>query len=119
MTKRAEFSKRVKLDAWARSGERCECYRLKNPTCNREKIIGTPEYHHIVEASVGGSNDLDNCLVMSKRCHRFLTETVTIPEVAKSVRIYEKRAGARTSQTMPGSRKSGWKKRMDGSVVRR
>lgn len=86
---RAEFSKKTKLEAWHRCGGRCEC------GCGR-KILGTPEYHHIVEAALGGSNDLTNCQVLDPKCHRLITSTVSVPQVAKSQRVFEKRAGVRT-----------------------
>ena len=95
---RAEFTKQTKLAAWDRSGQRCECYKLKKPTCNRQKIIGIPEYHHLVPAALGGSNDLDNCAVLSAKCHGLETRQETVPEVAKTRRIYEKRAGVRKSK---------------------
>lgn len=102
---RAEFSKKTKLEAWERSEGRCECYKLKRPTCNREKIIGTPEYHHMVPAALGGGNKLEDCAVLSKRCHRLETDNETVPEVSKTVRIYEKRAGIRrTRRPMPKHR---------------
>lgn len=86
---RSEFPKRVKLDAWTRSGGACE-------RCH-QKIITTPEYHHHVPAAIGGSNDIGNCEVLCVRCHRVETSNVTVPEVAKSARVFEKRIGLRKS----------------------
>lgn len=100
---RREFSKATKLAAWERSGGRCEC------GCG-QKILGTPEYDHITPAAIGGSNDLDNCRVMAKRCHRVKTSK-DVPAIAKSTRIAEKRAGVRQGR---GFR--GWK-RMNGDIV--
>lgn len=100
---RQEFSKATKLAAWERSGDRCEC------GCG-QKILGTPEYDHRLEDYVGGGNHLDNCMVMSKRCHRLKTDR-NRPEIDKTRRIAEKRAGVRGRQ---GFR--GWR-RFDGSLV--
>ena len=100
---RREFSKATKLAAWERSGGRCEC------GCG-QKIIGTPEYDHRLEDYVGGANDLVNCVVMSKRCHRLKTNA-NRPEIDKTRRIAEKRAGVRKRQGF-----KGWR-RFDGSAV--
>lgn len=103
---REEFSKSVRLAAWARCGGLCEC------GCG-QRIIGTPEYHHIVPASLGGPGTLDNCWVMARRCHRVWTAGPEgNPAIAKSTRVHEKRIGARTSRR--GFR--GWRK-FSGEVV--
>ncbi|MEQ8822780.1 MAG: HNH endonuclease signature motif containing protein [Filomicrobium sp.] len=110
---RSEFSKKTKLAAWERSGGYCEC------GCN-QKIIGTPEYDHIIEDMIDGGNDLENCRVMTKKCHRLKTEERR-PELDKTRRSFEKRIGVRKrkGRPMPGTRTSGWKQKMDGSWERR
>ncbi len=85
---RQEFSKATRISAWDLAGGVCQC------GC-RQKIVGTPEYHHIVPAALGGSNALENCSVLSKRCHRVLTAKTDVPQIAKSRRIFEKRIGVR------------------------
>lgn len=100
---RREFSKATKLAAFERSGGRCEC------GCN-QPILGTPEYDHRLEDYVGGANDIENCMVMSKRCHRLKTDR-NRPEIDKTRRIAEKRAGVRQGR---GFR--GWRK-MNGDIV--
>ena len=105
---RQEFSKATKTAAWNRCGGFCECPCL-------QKIVGTPEYHHIVPAALGGGNDLDNVLVLSKRCHRVRTAKTDVPQIAKSRRIFEKRIGVRG--TGRGFRKAppnydAWSRRM-------
>lgn len=91
MTKRAEFSKATKLSAWERCGGRCEC------GCQL-KII-TPEYDHFpVPAALGGSNDLENCRVLDRKCHRRITAQKDVPAIAKSQRGFEKRAGIRRTK---------------------
>lgn len=102
---RREFSKVVKLAAWDRCQGRCEC-------CG-QKIVGTPEYDHALEDYVGGLNSLENCRVLSKKCHRLKTAE-SRPEIDKTRRIVEKAAGARKSR---GFRKSPpgydpWHRRM-------
>jgi 5-methylcytosine-specific restriction protein A len=90
---RQEFSKKTKLEAWERCGGRCEC-------CG-QKILGTPEYHHILPDNLGGLNDLRNCMVMAKKCHRLITDGDGLDgnsAIDKSQRILEKRAGVRTKR---------------------
>jgi 5-methylcytosine-specific restriction endonuclease McrA len=89
--KRQEFTKATKLAAWERCGGSCECGCGQN-------ILGTPEYDHIVAAALGGSNGLENCRVMSRKCHRRLTSAETVPTVAKATRGFEKRIGARRTR---------------------
>jgi len=91
VSKRAEFSKKVKLAAWERCGGYCECGCML-------KIIGIPEYDHFpVPAAIGGEATLENCRVLMKKHHRRITAEKDIPEIAKSQRIFEKRIGVRKS----------------------
>lgn len=99
MTTRLEFSKATKTEAFLRSGGRCEC------GCGL-KILGDPEYDHIVPAAIGGGNDVGNCRVMSKKCHKRKTTQEDIPQIARSTRLAEKRMGLRTKKSgFRGSRK--------------
>lgn len=119
---RQEFPKSVKLAAWLRckGGDIngtpfCEC------GCGAKIENGNgPEYHHIVEAWLGGSNDLDNCQVLRKRpCHKAVTAKRSIPEIAKTKRIANKRANIKPKgRPLPGTKASGLRKRMDGTVGR-
>ena len=83
-------------------------------------LIGIPEYHHKKEAYLGGDNSLENCLVITKKCHRIITDERR-REIDKTRRISEKNAGVRKrkGRPMPGTRASGWRKKMDGTAERR
>jgi 5-methylcytosine-specific restriction protein A len=105
------------LRAWDRCGGNCEA--TFDGHCNRAKIIGTPIYDHIIVDYVSKDNSLENCQVLCAKCNRIKTDTMDRPEVDKTRRILEKRAGIRTSRPMDGSRRSGFRKRMDGTVERR
>ena len=110
---RSEFTKKTKLEAWKRCEGFCEC------GC-QQKIIGIPEYDHIIEDAIDGGNDLENCMVMSKKCHALKTKERR-PEIDKTRRISEKNAGVRKrkGRPIPGSKASGWRKKMDGTAERR
>lgn len=88
----AEFSTETKRQAWDRckvGGEpRCEC-------CGTPFNGERPEYHHILEAALGGDNSLKNCQVLRKKCHRIITSQQSIPRVAKTKRIEAKGANIR------------------------
>ena len=127
MTRRAEFTVKTKLDAWARAGgpddPRCECgCGLSISESDRA------EYHHIEEAESGDSPEriaylrsLENCLCVRRSCHRHITRTVTVPKIVKSRRQRAGQANAKrqTSRPVPGSRASGWHKPVHGPARRR
>lgn len=95
MSARAEFSKQTKLAAFERCKGRCEC------GC-KLKIIGGVEYdHYPIPASLGGPATLENCRVIMKKHHRQITAEIDVPALAKSQRIYEKRASVRKPRGRP------------------
>lgn len=110
-----EFSKDTKAKAFARAKGHCEC------GCGMKIIAGDgPEYDHRIEVALGGDNSLENCVVLRKRCHRSKTSSHA-GTLAKVKRTAEKNAGLRKpkGRPLPGTKASGWKKRFDGSTVRR
>ena len=107
---RAEFSKATKLEAWTRAQGRCEC------GCGL-KIVGRPEYHHRIEAAVGGDASLGNCQVLDPKCHRRITSEETVPAVTRAKRIEEKRLGLRPKGRWfrkPPAGYNAWTRRMEG-----
>lgn len=112
MTDRRNFPPQVKLAAWKRCGGYCEC------GCG-QKILRA-EYDHQTPLALNGLSTLENCQVLDSRCHRAKTSTKDVPAIAKSDRIEMKRAGLkRKGRPLPGTKASGLRKRMDGTVVRR
>lgn len=110
MTKRAEFSKQTKLQAWDRCGGRCEC------GC-RLKVIGTPIYdHYPIPAALGGPATLDNCRVLDPKCNRRITYGHDIPAIAKSQRGFEKRIGVRKTKRPFPKRRDPWGKQERGET---
>lgn len=83
---RSEFSKATRLARFEHAGGCCEA-------CG-QKIHTRAEYDHVIEAYLGGANSFDNCRCLCQPCHRAKTQK-SRPDIDKTRRIYEKRAGVR------------------------
>jgi 5-methylcytosine-specific restriction enzyme A len=116
---RSEFSKATKLEAFKLADGCCENCGLK--------IVGSIApviYDHIVPDALGGDNSLDNCQCLCTPCDKLKTFTPIdgdIPRIAKAQRGLERRANVRQKRgrPLPGTKRSGLKKKMDGTVERR
>jgi len=111
---RKEFSKKVRLEAYQRSGGCCEA-------CRARLYPGRFAYDHRLSDAMGGSPVLDNCQVLCDACHSRKTGTEDIPTISKSNRVRARHLGLKVKRGPPmaGSRRSKWKRKMDGSVVPR
>lgn len=112
---RTEFSKRVKLAAWDRSRGQCEA-------CGVKIRAGMgPHYDHVRPTFFNDDASLENCAVLCKTCHASKTTDQDRPAIDRARRLHEKAIGAREkrSRPLPGSKASGWRKKMDGTVERR
>lgn len=97
---RQEFSKATKLDAWTRSGGRCQC-------CTAKLFPGNIEYHHGVECTYDGGNSTSNCIVLCRACHSAITRK-RAADIAKSNRVRAAHLGIkRSKRTIPGRRFNG------------
>lgn len=121
---RREFTKATKRLAWERSGGRCEgegqLYGLpKGLRCDASLGAGV-EYDHIDLDANSKDNSLENCAAVCPACHRYKTSKIDVPKAAKTKRQQDKNRGIRKpkGRPMPGSKASGIRKRMDGSVER-
>jgi len=75
---------------------------------------------HEIPLEAGGKDDDSNWFVAHRSCHRQHTAKVDMPLIAKVKRIHQKHIGAKRSKgIIPGSKNSKWKRKMDGTVVRR
>lgn len=77
------------------------------------------DIHHVIELACGGEDTPENRKPCHRKCHRDYTAKVSAPRAAKTRRQHQKNLGYRKEATMPGSRNSRFKKRMDGTVVLR
>jgi hypothetical protein len=78
-------------------------------------------FDHNIPDGLGGDNSLENCkLLCIKACHDTKTHMQDNPIMQKADRVLKKTYGVSKSRNpMPGSRGSKWKRKMDGTIVRR
>lgn len=125
MSNRRDFTDKQKLAMWERAGGHCEL-------CRR-KIVGRlkPEYDHTIPDAVADKSKpltIDDGKCLCNECHAVKTNKQNAgpasrgdkTEIAKTVRLIEKRAGVKKpkGRPLPGSKRSGMRKRMDGTVKR-
>lgn len=110
---RREFTKAVKLLAWNRCNGYCE-------GCTGKLYPTKYEFHHTKEDTFGGEPILENCTVLCTACHANITGKQA-KVIAKSNRVRNKFLGIKTrkSRPIPGSRASGLRKKLDGTVEKR
>ena len=111
---RIEFTKKTKLEAWSRSGGNCE-------GCTARLYPGRFDYDHVIPTELGGPATLENCAVLCSACHRKKTGQIDIPTIAKSNRVRASHLKLKQpkGRPIPGSKRSGYKRKMDGTVVKR
>jgi hypothetical protein len=103
--KRREFGDRVRMDAWARAGGRCEsCGCLLKP--------GGFRYNHRIADYLGGEPTLENCELLCIGCDLARTFGSDIPKIAKTRRIRKREAGIRRPRRI-----TAWRL-FDGSIRR-
>jgi 5-methylcytosine-specific restriction endonuclease McrA len=109
---RREFPAKVKLAAWKRCEGNCE-------QCG-QKILGRGQYDHDKPDGLGGEPTLENCRVLCSPCHRDKTHEIDRPIMAKADAQMKAAAGIKTTRNpIPGSKASGWKRKLNGEVERR
>lgn len=111
---RREFSAKVKQAAYERAEGHCE-------SCTAPLSPGHVHYDHVIPDALGGEPTLENCACICTPCHSRKTAKEDVPRISKMKRQRANHIGARTSRcpAIPGSKRSPWKRKMDGSIVRR
>ncbi|HLO78157.1 MAG TPA: HNH endonuclease signature motif containing protein [Magnetospirillum sp.] len=119
-----DFSKPVKRAALERAGNRCEAvgplYGLpEGVRCNADLGYGF-DFDHVDLWANSRDSSLDNVACVCRTCHRHKTARHDVPKAAKTVRQRDKANGIRSSRAViPGSRKSKWKRTLDGRTIAR
>lgn len=98
-------------------GGKCAC-------CTR-RIMGGELWHldHIIALENGGTNDPSNLQVLCANCHKTKTKD-DHGKAAKSrsvavAHIVPTSQRQKRGKPMPGTKRSGWRKKIDGTVERR
>jgi len=104
---------RVRLRVWERCGGKCG-------QCGRKIMAGeTWTLEHVVALVNGGANAEGNLGVTCRNC----LPAKNAADVKEKAIVYRKRAkhlGIKPKgRPLPGSKASPWKRKMDGTVVRR
>lgn len=111
---RQEFTTKTRREAMVRCKGLCE-------QCGATLWQKARTFDHIIPCHDNGGNELSNCQVLCAVCDAEKTYKRDIPVIAKSKRISDKHQGVKRSpyRPLPGSRASGLRKRMDGTVEKR
>lgn len=85
---RREFTAKVKVAAYERSGGKCEA-------CKADLMPGRIHYDHVIPDAMGGSPTIENCAVLCKVCHGLKTTRQDAPQIAKMKRQRAAHIGAK------------------------
>lgn len=111
--KRSKLSKKQRLSVFVKHEGRCYlCGLMIRPG-------ETWEVEHMLPVGLGGDNGDKNLRPAHTKCHKPKTAG-DVGKMRKADRVRAKHFGAKQkSGSIPGSKNSGWKRKMDGTVVRR
>ena len=115
MTARRHISTRERVAIFSAAGGTCHI-------CGGA-IDGTREVwdvEHVVPLALGGDDHGENLRPAHKNCHARKTAR-DAGDTARAKRLEAKHLGAKAPAraTIPGSKRSPWKKKLDGTLVRR
>lgn len=111
MIKRTPLSQRQKEKLWEKQQGLCAV-----ASCRTVLVPGRAEDDHHLALVDGGTNELSNRRLICSECHKVKS---ALEHKANSKAKRLKFGRTRTSQPMPGSKRSRFKKHMDGSVSER
>jgi 5-methylcytosine-specific restriction protein A len=114
MTKRVNFPVSVQTAAHDRANGHCE-------GCGQPLGGRRGECDHIQPAGLGGPATLSNAQILCPPCHKAKTHGEDRPVMAKADMQKKKARGIKSQRgpPMPGTKRSGLRKRMNGNVERR
>ena len=110
---RAEFTAKTKRYALNRCAGKCQ-------SCGVPLTPATGvEFHHDLECTYGGNNDISNCVVLCGNCHSNIT-IARVSVIAKSNRVRAKHLGLRNRRSSFATNKDGqYKRTFYSGTVRR
>jgi 5-methylcytosine-specific restriction protein A len=112
--KRVRITKKMRADIFMNHNGICHMCKLKIAPGQEWDVS------HEIPLEAGGRDDKTNWLPAHRKCHRVHTANVDAPLIAKVKRIHQRHIGAHQSKNpLPGGKRSKWKKKIDGTVVRR
>ena len=103
-SKRKDFSRETKRQAWERAAGICECHRIASYGIPGFKAggcyqmlgpVGNIFYEHIIADRAGGKPTLENCAVLTRACWKIKTATNDLPLAAKVRRQEDMARGIR------------------------
>lgn len=114
------FTRKIKSQAFRRSGGCCEGTLESGERCNAPLVTGHINYDHRDPWEFCRDSSIGNCQVLCDPCDDRKTYEQDIPDIRKSDRIRDKHIGAfETRQKLPCGRESGRSRTMKGRVVER
>ena len=113
--RRRNWSQRQRLALFVGANGACQACQI------RLQPGQTWDLDHIIPIALGGADETQNLQVLCIPCHKDKTNKRDIPAIAKSVRLEAKHLGAKSPSRhpMPFGRQSIWKKKLDGTIVKR
>lgn len=113
MAKRITITPKRRAEVFRDAGGICHL-------CSRKIAPGEAwEVEHRKPLALGGTNDPDNLFPAHADCHAGKSRA-EIKIIRKADRQLKKAVGVKTSRNpLPGSKRSKWKRKMDGTVVER
>jgi len=115
MTARRHISTRERVAIFAAAGGACH---ICGGTIDGTREVWDVE--HVVPLAQGGDDHGENLRPAHKACHAGKTAR-DAGDTARAKRLEAKHLGAKAPAraTIPGSKRSPWKKKLDGTLVRR